>query len=139
MSLHIFVSYDYDSDKHYKRMLQAWSANSRFELEFYDQSVDVSVNSTEAAPIRRVISSRIKQSDILLCIVGMHTNRSSWVTWEIEKAIELRKKLVAVKLNPAFITPAALYGKKAKWAYSFTFAAIKRAVEEAYFGFSLSL
>src|ERR1051325_12181979 len=138
MALNVFVSYDYDNDKHYKRLLQAWSANSQFNLEFFDQSVDVSVNSIQAGPIRRVISQRISKSDLLLCIVGEETHHSDWVDWEIEKADELGKKIVAVKVERDNITPSAIYGKGAEWAYSFTFSSIKKAIERAYYGFELS-
>lgn len=40
----VFISYDYDNDRHYKNLLVAWSKNTSFNLEFYDSSVDVSVN-----------------------------------------------------------------------------------------------
>ena len=131
----IFVSYDYDNDRRYKNTLKMWAANSQFDFEFFDQSVDVSVNSFEAAPIRRAISRRINGSDILLCLVGQYTYLSSWVAWEIEKATELQKKIVAVKISSSYTTPAGLYNVGAKWAMSFNFPAIKKAVNEAYWGY----
>jgi len=45
----VFISYDYDHDKHYKNLLLAWDKNSEFDFSFYDTSVDVSVDSTDAA------------------------------------------------------------------------------------------
>ena len=130
----VFISYNYDNDRHYKNLLVAWSTNASFDLEFYDSSVDVSVDSLSAGPIRRVISKRINKSDILLCIVGQETHNSDWVTWEIEKAGELDKKFVAVKLERGHTTPSALYGKGAEWANSFNFKSIKKALERAYYG-----
>lgn len=134
----VFISYDYDNDRHYKNLLVAWSKNASFDLEFYDSSVDISVDSEEAAPIRRVISQRIRKSDILLCLVGAQTHKSEWVTWEINKADELDKKFVAVKIDRSNTTPDALYGKGAEWAQSFSFDSIKKAIERAYYGFELS-
>jgi len=90
----VFVSYDYDNDKHYKNLLLAWDANKQFDFYLYDQSVDVSVNSTDAAAIKRVISARINASTYFLCIVGKRTHKSGWVAWEIDKAVELGKKLL---------------------------------------------
>lgn len=135
----IFISYDYDNDRHYKNLMVAWSQNASFDLEFYDSSVDVSVNSEAAAPVRRVISQRIRASDIILCIVGEETYTSEWVAWELEKADELDKKFVAVKTSRSNTSPSALQGKGAEWAHSFTFDSIKRAIERAYYGFELSL
>lgn len=128
MAKRIFISYDYDNDRNYKNMLLAWDANRVFDFAFDDTSCDCSVNSYEAAPIKRVISQKISNSDTVLVIVGGHTWKSDWVTWEIEKAAELKKKLVAVKIASTNTTPTALYGVGAQWAMSFTFDAIKSAI-----------
>jgi hypothetical protein len=117
----VFISYDYSHDRHYKNLLLAWDKNKEFNFTFYDASVDVSVDSRDPAAIKRVISARINSSSRFLCIVGTHTHKSDWVTWEIQKAVELKKPLAAVKLNRDSETPAALYRIGVKWAMSFTF------------------
>ncbi|WP_036536763.1 TIR domain-containing protein [Oceanobacter kriegii] len=127
----IFISYAYKTDKRYKNLLVAWDKNDLFDFEFYDGSVTVPVNSTQAGPIRRVISQKISQATHLLCIVGEETHKSAWVEWEINKAVETGKKIIAVKTNRSNTTPDALYGVGATWAMSFTFAAIKKAVDES--------
>ena len=127
----IFISYDYDFDKHWKNLLVAWDKNGEFDFAFYDASVDVSVDSTDAAAIKRVISARINGATHFLCIVGKHTHKSGWVKWEIEKAVDLRKKLIAVKTDVENTSQYAILGVGASWAMSFTFDAIKKAVDEA--------
>jgi hypothetical protein len=131
MAKKVFISYDYDNDKHYKNLLLAWDANKEFDFSLYDQSVDVSVDSTNAAVIKRVIAARIDGSTHFLCIVGKHTHNSEWVAWEINKAVELKKKIVAVKTEKDNDTPVGLYGVGAEWALSFTFDSIKNAIESA--------
>jgi len=125
----IFISFDYDNDRHYKNLLVAWDKNSLFDFSFYDGSVIVPVNSTKAGPIRRVISQRIGECPRFLCIVGQETHKSEWVAWEIDKAVALKKKIIAVKTKPSNTTPTGLYGVGAAWAMSFTFAAIKKAID----------
>ena len=127
----IFISYDYDNDKHYKNLLVAWDKNKEFDFGFYDQSVDVSVDSDDAAAIRRVISARINASTYFLCIIGKKAHKSGWVDWEIKKAIELNKRLVAVKTDKSNTSPDAISGVGASWALSFTFESIKKAIEDA--------
>ena len=127
----IFISYAYNTDKHYKNLLVAWDKNDLFDFEFFDGSVTSPVNSTQAGPIRRVISQKIAKATHLLCIVGKDTYKSEWVAWEIEKAVELGKKIIAVKTDRSNTTPDALYGVGATWAMSFTFAAIKKAIDES--------
>lgn len=127
----VFISYDYDNDRRYKNLLLAWDANKEFDFSLYDASVDVSVDSTDAAAIKRVISSRINNSTYFLCIVGAKTHRSGWVEWEIGKAVDLKKRMVAVKTAKDNTTPDGLYGVGASWALSFTFASIKKAIDNA--------
>lgn len=127
----VFISYDYDNDKNYKNLLVAWDKNKLFDFSFYDASVDVSVDSDDAAVIKRVISARISVSTYFLCLVGKHTHKSGWVAWEIEKAVELKKKMVAVKIAKENKSPSALLGVGAKWALSFTLESIKKAIDEA--------
>jgi len=127
----IFISYDYDNDKHYKNMLVAWDKNGEFDFGFSDQSADVSIQSTDAAAIKRAISAKINAATYFLCIVGSKTSKSGWVAWEIEKARELKKRLVAVKTASDNTTPSGLLNAGASWAMSFTFATIKKAVEDA--------
>jgi hypothetical protein len=127
----IFISYDYTNDKTYKNLLLAWDKNSDFDFGFYDMSVDVSVDSNDAAAIKRVISARIGDSTYFLCLVGKYTSKSKWVAWEIAKAVELKKRLIGVKIDKDNPTPDGLYGVGAKWALSFNFEAIKNAVDEA--------
>ena len=127
----IFVSYDYDNDRNYKNMLLAWDKNSEFDFGFSDQSADVSIDSTNAAAIKRAISAKINASTYFLCLVGKETWKSDWVKWEIDKAKELNKKLVAVKISSTYTTPDELLGAGASWAMSFTFDAIKKAIDNA--------
>lgn len=131
MAKKIFISYDYDNDKHYKNMLKAWDANGTFDFSFDDHSADISINSTDAAAIKRAISAKINNATYFLCIVGEKTHSSNWVRWEIDKAVELNKKIVAVKISSTNTTPSELLGVGAKWAMSFTEASITNAINDA--------
>lgn len=128
MAKKIFISYDYDSDKHYKNLLKAWDENGTFYFNFHDQSADVSINSTNAAAIKRAISAKISNATYFLCLVGEKTYNSSWVKWEIDKAVELNRRIVAVKIKNTNTTPNELLGVGAKWAMSFTEDEITNAV-----------
>lgn len=128
----IFISYDYDNDKKYKNILLAWDANKEFDFGFTDHSADVSIDSTDPAAIKRAISAKINNATYFLCIVGEKTSTSKWVAYEISKAVEHKKKIVAVKITDSQnTTPSGLLNVGAKWAMSFTFDAIKKAVDGA--------
>ena len=126
----IFIGYDYDNDKDYKNILLAWDKNKVFDFNFIDKSADISINSHDVDVIKRAISAKINQSDIFLCLIGEHTRKSEWVKWEIRKAIELGKNIVAVKIKKDYESPDEIKNADAKWAILFTFDAIKKAIEE---------
>ncbi|HDR7502773.1 hypothetical protein COF85_21930 [Bacillus toyonensis] len=132
MAKKVFVSYHSAvEDTRYKNLLVAWSANDNghFDIKFDDTSVGVSINSTNANYIKSVIKGKITESSVFLCLVGENTHNSDWVKWEIDKAVELGKKIVAVKIKSTYQTPSNLYGVGAKWAMSFTYDSIKTALD----------
>ncbi len=127
----VFISFDYDNDKHYKNLLLAWDKNKDFDFHFYDGSLREAINSTNAAYIKSQIKPKILAASHLLCLVGSETNKSAWIDWEISTAVENKKKLIGVKIEKANTSPAALLANGATWALSFNFDAIKKAVDSA--------
>ena len=49
----------------------------------------------------------------------------------IQASVDLKKKIVAVKTAKDNESPSEILGVGAKWALSFTFEAIKNAIDEA--------
>lgn len=127
----VFISFDYDNDRHYKNLLIAWDANDEFDFELYDGSLKEPINSTNAAYVRSQIRPKIARASHLLCIVGKESAQSDWIAWEIDTAAEKNKKLIGVKIAKKHKSPQGLLNKGAKWALSFNFDAIKKAVESA--------
>jgi MTH538 TIR-like domain (DUF1863) len=127
----VFISYDYTNDKHYKNLLLAWDANKLFDFSISDHSADVGINSTNAGAIKSVLSRYINEATYFLVIVGKHTHKSPWVKWEIEKAVELGKRIVAVKADRENSSPNELLGVGASWAMSFTYQSIIDAIDNS--------
>jgi hypothetical protein len=50
------------------------------------------------------------------------------MAWEIRKAIELGKKLVAAKTDSTHNSPTAMQGVGASWSTMFDFDSIKKAM-----------
>ena len=132
MAKKIFISYHSDTEgTTHKNLLVAWSKNDNghFDIKFDDTSVGVSINSDSASYIKSVIKQKIKDSTVFLSLVGENTHKSDWCLWENEKAVELGKKIVVVKIKKEYTTPANLFGVGASFAQSFTYAAIKKAID----------
>lgn len=126
----VFVSYYYDADRHYKRLLTAWSANDKFELEFEDVSTDVSIKSNDEAYIRRVIGEKIMQCNVFLVLVGKGSHKRDWISWEIAKAKECGKRIVAVKEKRTHVSPDELLSSGVGWVYGFEEKKIREAIED---------
>ena len=125
----IFVSYYYDADSRYKNMLKTWSENQKFDIEFEDVSADVGIRSETDGGLKSALTRKIKDADVLLVLIGKKTHRRKWVLWEVEKALELRKRIVAVKIKSTYESPKELLDVGVKWAKSFEYSAIKAAID----------
>lgn len=129
----VFVSYDHSEDVHYKRLLQAWDANTSFDFEFDSRGPDVPIDSEDAGRIKAALTAKMKEADDLLVIVGKKTYTSKWVTWEISRAKEfdVKLRLAAVKIDRSYETPPGLIGVSTSWAYSFSLDNIVAALNGA--------
>jgi hypothetical protein len=125
----VFVSYFHEQDKHYKRLLNAWSANDKFELEFDDVSTDVSIQSENKEYIKRKIAERIKLCDVFVVFVGEESHKREWISWEIDKAKEYKKIIVAIKGKQVYESPKELLSAGALWVYGFNEQKIREAIE----------
>lgn len=136
----IFVSFDFENDRNYKYLLEAWNGNSEFDFEFDDKSTR-EINSWNIPTIKAALTRKINEADYTLVIVGKEANKlhkdrgligyKNWQNYEIAKSKENGNKLIAIKLNSNYESPDELLGAGASWAYSFKEEAIMRAVKNA--------
>ena len=131
--LKVFVSYDHSEDVHYKRLLQAWDANSSFDFEFDSRGPNEPIESTTAAVIKAVLTLKMNEATHLLVIVGAKSAQSKWMAWEIDRAkqSDVKLRLAAVKLAAGNVTPAGLLGTGTSWATSFDRDRIIAALSQA--------
>lgn len=139
----IFVSFDFDHDRHYKYTLNMWDGNNNIDFSFNDGSTS-EIQSWDIGRIKAAISTKINQSDAVLVLIGEFADSRhkdwqkigyhNWQYFEISKAKEVGKKIIAVKLERVNTTPSLLYGSGASWAFSFTLESIKNAINRAIYG-----
>lgn len=124
----VFVSYHYDNDKQYKNLMLAWDTNAKIDFQIQDKSPTEAINSKKAAVIKAVLTRKINEGSCLIVLIGKDTKKCDWVKWEIEKAKELNKKIIAVKLHPKNVSPSVLYRCGTIWVHAFRFEGIKLAL-----------
>lgn len=136
----VCVSFDYEHDRIYKSLLQAWDANPNFDFTFNDVTPK-EINSNDYSRVKAVITQKISSTTYLLVIVGKHSNDQhprryeigckNWLNWEIKKAKELNKKIIGVKIDRSYDSPDELYGSGVSWAMSFSQDSILKALNNA--------
>lgn len=139
MNKRVFVSFDFDHDRHYKYLLDEWNRNDDIDFSFDDKS-STEINSWNIGRIKAALTSKIQEADVLLAIVGQYANskhkdsaligKINWQNWEIAKAKELGIKLVGVKIESTNNSPTELLNSGAAWAMSFTKDSIVSALKK---------
>jgi hypothetical protein len=96
----VFISFAYE-DLDEVNLLRGQAKNDRLDLEFNDRSVHEPYDSERAEYIRQRLHDRINQCSTTVVFLSADTAKSSWVQWEVEKSLELGKRVVAVHAGPA--------------------------------------
>lgn len=114
----IFVSFDYENDKHYKYLLEAWDANDDFDFVFSDKTPD-EINSENIGRIKAGLTVKIKEATHTLVIVGKEANKQhkdheligyrNWINFEIAKSQEENNKIAVVRLEKSYTLPEEIF------------------------------
>lgn len=91
----VFISFATE-DMNEVNLLRAQAKNDNNDLEFNDHSVREPYDSVQAEYIRRKIAERINRASVTVVFISPNAAQSKWVKWEVEKSLELGKKVVAV-------------------------------------------
>jgi hypothetical protein len=136
----VFVSFDYEKDKHYYFLLKAWDANPDFEFSFSDYT-SKEIQSDSVPVIKANLTKKIKEATYTLIIVGADANKGhkdaaeigykNWQNFEIAQSKANYNKLVGVKTDRSNELPDELLNAGASWALSFNQDAIIDALNKA--------
>ena len=136
----VFVSFDWDNDRKYKHLLEAWNKNPQFRFVFKDETPS-EINSSNIERIKAGLTTKIRDATHTLVIVGrfansLHPDRAligfrNWINFEVNKSKLAHNKLVAIKLDRNNESPEELLNANASWAMSFTEDAVIRAPRQA--------
>lgn len=133
----IFVSFDFEHDRNYKYTLNMWNKNDNFEFTCDDHSPS-EIQTDSVAVVKQVLSRKINEAEAVVVIVGQYANSlhkdsnkigyRNWQNYETAKAKELRKKIIAVQIQPNYEYPEELEKSNAIRIYSFNEPDIVKAV-----------
>ncbi len=79
--------------------LRLLAANPDYDLEFYDESVRVAVDSWNADYVKKVIREKINRSSVTVCMISALTYTSAWVDWELSESEQKGNNTIAMGLK----------------------------------------
>ena len=94
----VFLSF-IEEDKEKVQGLRLLAANPNYDLEFYDESVRVAIDSDDAEYVKRRIREKINRTSITVCLISKNTHTSRWVDWELEESDKKRNVIIAMALK----------------------------------------
>lgn len=135
----VCCSFDFEHDKQYYYLLEAWNENDSIDFSINDCTPS-EIQSESIATIKQVLSTKIGQANYMIAIIGKHSDDKhpdrkeigykNWQAYEIAKNYEKGNSLVVVKLDTTYSAPDEAYGIGAKWVNSFNLDDILSALDE---------
>lgn len=135
----VVCSFDYENDRKYYNLLEAWNKNPNIEF-FINDCTPSEIQSESVSKIKQVLSTKIGQAKYMVALIGKHADDKhpdsdeigyrNWQAFEIAKNHEKGNGLVCVKLDSSYDAPIEAYGIGAKWVYSFNLDDINNALKE---------
>jgi len=89
----VFISFHVE-DEAQVELLRQQAKDERFDIEFTDYSIKEPFDDKW----KTRATERIKQSSVFICMIGPETYQREAVNWEINKAYELGKKVIGVRI-----------------------------------------
>lgn len=89
----VFISFHID-DEAQVNFLRAQAKEGRTDLDFIDYSVKEPFDEAW----KTQCTERIRQSSVIVCMIGADTHTREAVLWELNKAYELGKPVVGVRI-----------------------------------------
>lgn len=94
----VFLSF-IEEDKAQVQGLRLLAANPNFDLEFFDESVRVPIDSRDAEYIKRCIREKIGRTSVTVCLISKETHKSTWVDWELQESDQKGNTIIAMALK----------------------------------------
>lgn len=136
----VFVSFDYENDRNYKRLFEAWHANPRFAFVF-DDGTPEEIDSNNVGRIKAALTQKVNDATHTVVIVGQYANQrhrsaaligyKNWINFEMVRSIENQNRIVAVILDRMFELPEELRKTNYTPVQGFTEAGIIQGLNSA--------
>ena len=96
-----YISFDWDNDINYYRLMQAWKENDNIEFNFHNaHNLNNITDRASEDTIKSKLRERMKNTNLFILLVWQHTKYLyKYVRWEIEEAKKRDIPIIVVNLN----------------------------------------
>ena len=95
----VFLSFIVEDEDHVRGVRLLASSPKYSNLEFYDESVTVAYDSSDAEYIRSKIRGKLDRASVTVCLISETTHNSDWVAWELRESIDRRMTVIAMAVK----------------------------------------
>lgn len=92
----IFISHSWQYTSTLEALRNLINARGYFSATYEESTRDKPINSDDEGYVKRRLAQKIANSDVILALAGVYASHSSWMQWELDKAIELGIPVIGV-------------------------------------------
>jgi hypothetical protein len=92
----IFISHSWQRTDTLEALRNLLNARGYFSATYEESTKDKPINSDDESYVKRQLAQKIGGSDVILALAGVYASHSSWMQWELDKAIELGIPVIGV-------------------------------------------
>jgi hypothetical protein len=92
----IFISHSWQHTDTLEALRNLLNARGYFSATYEESTKDKPINSDDESYVKRRLAQKIGGSDVILALAGVYASHSSWMQWELDKAIELGIPVIGV-------------------------------------------
>ena len=92
----IFISHSWQYTDTLEALRNLLNARGYFSATYEESTKDKPINSDDERYVKRRLAQKIGGSDVILALAGVYASHSSWMQWELDKAIELGIPVIGV-------------------------------------------
>lgn len=92
----IFISHSWQYTDTLDALRNLLNERGYFSATYEESTKDNPINSENESYVKIRLAKKIADSDIILALAGVYASHSSWMEWELDKALELGTPIVGV-------------------------------------------
>ncbi|QUX91265.1 hypothetical protein CYL31_07465 [Marinomonas sp. A3A] len=92
----IFISHSWQYTNTLEALRNLLNERAYFSATYEESTKNNPINSENESYVKIRLAKKIGDSDIILALAGVYASHSSWMEWELDKALELGTPIVGV-------------------------------------------